>query len=361
MRKHLSVIIIAVILLASRAPRGFARVITDQGGAEVTLPDKIERVVIVAPWPLASVYCLYMGSGERLVGVHPAIKSAGEYSHLMKVAPQIAACESGFIKSDEINVEALMKLEPDVVLYSVSNLAQSEQMKNAGIPAVGFSVSSAKFNTVETVNGWVKLLGEVFGEDDRAAGITEYGRETAAFIKERVKDIPRDKMPSALMLYHYDDNQLKVSGNTFFGQYWCDAVGMRSVSENEKGSGVDVNMEQIYEWAPGMIFVTNFAPYLPEDFYGNSIPGEDWSTVPAVINKQVHKFPLGMYRWFPPSSDSPLTLLWLAKTAHPELFADVDLDQRIKEYYKKFYNVSLTDDEVAKIYTPPREAALGSF
>jgi iron complex transport system substrate-binding protein len=350
-----------VIALVSISGAASARTVTDQGGNVVTVPDKVDRVVIVAPWPLASVYCLYMGSGEKLVGVHPAIKSAGEFSHLMKVAPQIADCESDFIKVDDINIESLMKLEPDVVLYSSSNAANAEQIRNAGIPAVGFSVSIAKFNTVETVNSWVKLLGEVFGEEDRASGITEYGREVAAMIKERIGDIPKEDMPSALMLYHYDDTQILASGSTFFGQYWCDATGMRSVSENMKGSGIEVNMEQIYEWAPDMIFVTNFVPYLAEDFYSNVIPGEDWSGVPAVINRQVHKFPLGMYRWFPPSSDSALTLLWLAKKAHPDLFADIDLDAEIKTYYKRFYNVTLTDEEVARIYNPPREAASGSF
>jgi iron complex transport system substrate-binding protein len=361
MKKRVFAIFLSMLLLICASQRAFARTVVDQGGVEVALPDKIERVVIVSPFPLASIYCLYMGSGEKLVGVHPAIKSAGEFSHLTKVAPQIAECDSSFVKGDEINIEALMKLNPDVVLYNASSPVQSEQMRNSGIPSVGFSVSYAKFNTIETVSGWVELLGKVFGEEDRAAGIAEHGREVASFIKERVKDVPREKMPSALMIYHYDDNQLKVSGGNFFGQYWCDAVGMRSVSEGEKGAGVDVNMEQIYEWAPDMIFVTNFVPYLPEDFYSNKIPGEDWSTVPAVTKGQVHKFPLGMYRWFPPSSDSPLTLLWLAKTAHPELFADVDLSQRIKDYYKRFYSVSLTDAEVEKIFNPPREAASGSY
>jgi iron complex transport system substrate-binding protein len=346
---------------ASSGSTASTRSVIDQAGREVQVPEKVERVVIVAPWPLASVYCLYMGSGAKLVGVHPAIKSAGEYSHLMKVAPEIAGCETSFIQGDDINVEELMKLEPDVVLYSSSNPAHTEQMKNAGIPAVGFSVSIAQYNTVETVNRWVELLGQIFGEEDKAAGITEYGREVEAMIRERIKDIPKEKMPSALMLYHYDDTQILASGNTFFGQYWCDATGLRSVSENEKGSGINVNMEQIYEWAPEMIFVTNFVPYLSEDFYNNVIPAEDWSSVPAVMGRQVHKFPLGMYRWFPPSSDSALCLFWLAKTAHPELFGDIDLDKEIRDYYKRFYKVDLTNAEIEKIYNPPREAASGSF
>jgi iron complex transport system substrate-binding protein len=358
-------VFLAVLLAAcgggSKGPAAPGRSVIDQGGREVRLPEKVERVVIIDPWPLASVYCLYMGSGAKLVGVHPAIKSAGEYSHLMKVAPEIARCETDFILGDDINIEELMKLAPDVIFYNSSNPAHTEQMIKAGIPAVGFSVSVAQFNTVETVNRWVELLGQIFGEEDKAAGITEYGREVEAMIRERIKDIPKERMPSALMLYFYDDTQIVASGNTFFGPYWCDAAGMRSVSENERGSSVNINMEQIYEWSPDMIFVTNFAPYLPEDFYNNVIPGEDWSSVPAVINGQVHKFPLGMYRWFPPSSDSALTLFWLAKTAHPDLFGDIDLNREIRDYYRRFYNVDLSDGEIAKIYNPPREAALGSF
>jgi iron complex transport system substrate-binding protein len=68
-----------------------------------------------------------------------------------------------------------------------------------------------------------------------------------------------------------------------------------------------------------------------------------------------------MYRWFPPSSDSALTLFWLAKTAHPDLYEDIDLDKEIRDYYRRFYKVNLSDEEITKIYNPPREAASGSF
>ncbi len=64
-----------------------------------------------------------------------------------------------------------------------------------------------------------------------------------------------------------------------------------------------------------------------------------------------------MYRWFPPSSDTPLALMWLAKTIQPELFTELDLDTEIKDYYEKYYNVTLTDDDLADIYNPAREAS----
>lgn len=128
------------------------RTIVDQAGNTVTLPAKIERVVISSLWPLPSVYVLFQGSADKLVGMHPASLSAAKYSLLPRIAPEIADVESGFVVGGEINVEELMKLKPDVVLYSATNNAERELLEKAGIPAVGFSTSIKQFNTIETIN-----------------------------------------------------------------------------------------------------------------------------------------------------------------------------------------------------------------
>ena len=93
------------------------RTIIDQVGNEVVLPEKIERVVIASVWPLASVYVLSMGT-DKLVGLDPAIISAAENSMLIKIAPEISEIESGFSQNGFMNAEELIKLDPDVVLYS---------------------------------------------------------------------------------------------------------------------------------------------------------------------------------------------------------------------------------------------------
>ncbi len=116
-------------------------------------------------------------------------------------------------------------------------------------------------------------------------------------------------------------------------------------------------MEQIYNWNPDMIFLTNFTPALPEDLYTNAIGGYDWSSIKAIQKKQVYKNPLGMYRWAPPSSDTPLALQWFAKQMQPELFADIDMDKEIISYFKKFYGVELTKDDLKAIYNPSRAAS----
>ena len=67
--------------------------------------------------------------------------------------------------------------------------------------------------------------------------------------------------------------------------------------------------------------------------------------------------PVSYTHLFPPASDTPLVLKWLASKIQPELFKDMDMDQEIKDYYEKYYNVTLTDEDLQKIYNPVSAAA----
>ena len=209
---------------------------------------------------------------------------------------------------------------------------------------------------METYADWIALLGQIYGEEEKSNEIIEYGRQVASEISAVTKEIPDEDKPKVLVLFNYSDGVIKTSGSGFFGQYWIETAGGINVAQDLQGTP-EINMEQIYEWDPDIILLTNFTPYQPDDLYNNTIAQDDWSNVTAVKNKQVYKFPLGMYRWFPPASDTPLVLKWLAKTIQPEAFADIDMDQEIKDYYQKYYNVELTDEDVDTIYHPASAAA----
>ena len=159
-----------------------------------------------------------------------------------------------------------------------------------------------------------------------------------------------------LILFNYANGVIKTSGSNFFGEYWIEATGGVNVASELSGTP-EINMEQIYEWNPDIIYITNFSPYQPEDLYNNTIEGHDWSTVKAVQEQKVYKYPLGMYRWFPPASDTPLVLKWMAQMNQPELFADVDMEEEVRAYYNEFYHVELTDEEIDQIFHPASEAS----
>lgn len=335
---------------------GTPRIITDHTGVEVEIPEKPERIVISSILPLPSVYCLYRGSAADLVGIHPSSMAAAKNSYLTTVYPEIEDVDTSFVEGGEVNIEQLMNLKPDVVFYNASNTEERQMYDNAGITAVGFSTTMSDFNTIETYANWIELLGQIFGESEKADEIIEYGRSVEAAVLDKTKELADEEKPRVLILYNYANGTIKTSGSNFFGQYWIESAGGINVAEDLSGQA-EINMEQIYEWDPDMIFITNFAPVLPEDLYNNAIEGNDWSNVKAVKENQVYKFPLGMYRWFPPSSDTPLSLMWLAKTIQPELFEDVDMDQEIKDYYLKYYNEDLSEEDLYTIYHPTREAA----
>ncbi|MDR1021517.1 MAG: ABC transporter substrate-binding protein [Synergistaceae bacterium] len=336
------------------------REITDSVGRKVLLPNEINRVVISSIWPLPSVYCLFEGSAKKLVGIHPASMSAAQNSMLARVAPDILKASTAFTKGNDINIEELLKLRPDVVFYAPASDgetdAEYEQLKAAGIPAVAFSTFKWDFNCVETFENWVKLLGEVLQRQDEAAGIADYGHEAYDNIQKVFASNPGMKRPKVLILFEYKDGFITTSGSNFFGQYWIEASGGTNVASSLSGMP-EINMEQIYKWDPDIIFITNFSPALPEDLLQNKVEGHDWRGVSAVKNGKVYKFPLGMYRWFPPSSDTPLALKWLAQKTHPDLFEDMDIEKEVRDYYERFYKVKLTNDDLYKIFHPAREAS----
>ena len=335
------------------------RTIVDQVGNTVHLPEKIERVVIASVWPLASVYCQMFGT-DKLVGLDPAIVSAAENSMLIKIAPDIGTIETGFSKNGNLNAEELLALDPDVVFYTSGVMADYDIATQAGIPAVGFSLSIKDYNAVETIHTWIEQLAAVMGVDpgDNSAYL-EYGRRIQQLVAERIATVPEEERPQAMFIHRYDNATLAVPGSGTWADYWITASGARNVAAENTGTP-SVSIEQIYSWNPERIYITNFNDALPEDLYGNVLGGHDWSSVAAVQEQQVKKIPLGIYRWYVTNTDSPLMLLWMAKQHHPELFADIDLDKTVADFYKEFYNLDLTAEDIQSIWNPVREAAGGA-
>lgn len=332
------------------------RIVVDHNGNEVKIPVEINRIIISGILPLPSVYCLFEGDASKLVGMHPSSMAAARNSILPYIMPDILDVSTDFATGDGVNIEEVMNLNPDVVFYNASDTAEAEMYRAAGIPAIGFSTTKWNWNSIETFNGWVELLGEVLQQEDKVDGIVEYGRNVETFIKDRLKQAGEIHRPRCLVLFRYANGVINTSGGTHFGEYWITSAGGENVAHELKGNA-QINMEQIYEWNPDKIFITNFTDVMPEDLYDNSIKGHDWSGIKAVREKEVYKYPLGMYRWYPPASDTPLVMMWMAKQVHPELFEDIDMNVEIKEYYQKFYNIEVTDEMLSQIYNPSRDAA----
>lgn len=334
------------------------KIITDHAGVEVEIPTEINRVVVGNILPLASVLTVYLGGTDKIVGMHPASMGAAESGLLSELYPEILDAETDFINGSEINVEELLNLNPDIVIGVGAEQAQI--LRDAGIPAVTVSTSNWEYDVVETYDQWIALFDQIFGDSELSDRISAYSQEAYNMVQERVSSISEEDRKRVLVLYQYDEEAMLASGPNFFGQFWCDASGSINVAEEiVDGSSVTINMEQVYEWNPDVVILTNFSGTQPEDLYNNAVGNDDWSNVAAVKNKQVYKMPLGLYRTFTPGADTPVTLQWFAKTMYPELFEDINIEEVTKSYFKDYYNVELTDEQVENMYHPAREGANG--
>ena len=335
------------------------RTVTDNGGNEVTVPSEINRIAIISTMPLASVYCMVGGDASKIVGLTPSSQNAAVTSLLNRVAPELADVSTAFAQGDTPNVEEIVGLNPDVVFYNLSaaeDVAAVEQLQKMGIPCVGFSTGIS--STIDTISKWAELLGDVLGKETQADDIVAYGRKVETMVKERVASVPESERKSALILTNYTESSIVAAGNTF-GQYWLHTIGAEDVADEIDQAVSPVNLEQVYEWDPDVIFLNSFSAFTADQIINSTaVDGQDWSGLTAVKNKEVYKFPLGMYYWFPPCSDSPLALEWLAKNLYPDLFEDIDMEQEIKDYYSKFYGITLTDEDIDTIYNPPASSAM---
>ena len=334
--------------------------ITDQDGNVVKVPRHIDRIVVCDILPLPSVLAVFFDSAKKIVGMAQPSMTAAKNSLLSKLYPEILNAKTGFINGSDVNVEELTALKPDVVFYSASSKELGDKLRKAGFNAVAISVNKWNYNAIETLNNWISLLSKIFPDNDKSKTVKDYSDKTYELVQKRVAGLPENKRARLFFLFKYSENSISTSGNQFFGEWWAEAIGAVNVGkEINKDNAVQVNMEQIYKWNPDKVLVTNFTTAQPKDLFNNSIGSYNWSGIKAVENKQVYKMPLGMYRSYTPGVDTPITLLWMAKTVYPDLFKDINITDEVKKYYKTVFGIELTDQQANSIFTPVSDAGSG--
>lgn len=342
---------IAMLLLLTAVLTAETRTIIDQNGRKVEIPEKINKVVMTA-FPLPAVYYALTGSCDKIVGIHPGCKGTLRDSMLGMMAPELMNAATGFVRGKDLNIEELLKLKPDIVIFWGLYPKQVEQFDAIGIPAI--AVHTIKNgNALETLQSWLNLLGQIFGKEEKAPGLIAYSYETIGMIYSRLWEVSQKKKPRALILFYHSAEGISVTGTGYYSQFWLQSTGAVNVAESISGR-VGVNMEQIYKWNPDIVYISNFSNTMPEDILNNTIEGQDWSKIKAVKDGRVYKIPLGIYKWVPPSTDVPLMLKWLAQKHHPKLFGDYTMEKELKTYYSRFYNYKLSEKQVERILYPVR-------
>ena len=309
------------------------RVFTDSVGREVTVPAQIDKVALSGPMAQIVLFAL---CPDKLVGISNAWdESAAQYLDTEYYnLPLLGQLYGG---KGELNLETLLESGAQVVIdvgeakgSIVEDLDALQEQTN--IPFVHIDAALASMDETYT------LLGDLLGMPDEAKTLADYCRSTY----DRALTIA-DSVEKANLLYITGDAGLNVIAQ---GAYHAEVIDLLSNNlavvddPSSKGTGNEVDMEQILNWNPDVIL------FAPDSIYDTVAGDAAWQGVTAIQNGAYYEVPMGPYNWmgFPPSVQRLLGMLWMAKVLYPAA-ADFDLYTEAAQYFKLFYHCDLTREQ----------------
>lgn len=343
MRLYLRSIFLACSLVILSTNVALAeRTVTDQLGRTITLPDTVERSVVLMHHALD--IAIQLDAENSIVGVMERwpkyLPGAVEAFPALKDLPT-----PGDLKT--VNMESLLALNPDLVI--VTHYAPEDmrnQIEAAGIPVIGISLYRADYEQASRLNPELKdpddaytqgmfegieLLGEVYGKQQRAAELIETIKKNRSVVTDTLGEIPYDTRVTCYMA----NPELHTYGSGKYTGVIMDRAGGRNVAAELNGYQ-KVNIEDVLHWNPEVLFVQHrYSSIVPEI---KSNPA--WGQVAAVKNDKVYLTPEYVKPWGHPTPESmALGEIWMAKKLYPDKFAHVDMQKLANAYYEAFYDI----------------------
>jgi len=320
------------------------RVIVDQLGRQVTIPIKVERVVVLMHHALDIM--LELGAQDQIVGV---LKDWNEYlpPGIVKVWPAIKNMPTPGDLRTMVNTEELLQLKPDVVIITHYMIEKTgKQIEAVGLPVVGISLYKAGYEEVSVLNPKLKdpdkaytegmkegvlLLGDILGRREQAENLLAYIFKNRALISERLGNIPTENRVRTYMAYP----ELYTMGTGKYASVIMERAGGLNVAMEIKGYK-QVTMEDVLIWNPQVIFTQDRYRNVAEEI----LKSDAWQAVDAVKAGKVYVTPEYVKPWGHPCPESiGLGELWMAVKLYPKRFKDIDLAAYVDDFYRTFYGV----------------------
>ncbi len=315
----------------------FVRKVTDAEGNQVEVPADLSEIA-VTPIPWASVIYAIDGTAEHMTCVNPVALKAYEEGFLNTLAPDYAKLDTTCIGTDfSMNMEEMLNKGIQAAVIWDYQTDEAQQLTELGITPV-----MVKNETVEELQKSFMAIGQLLGKEDRAQQFIELYEETYTKIQSYQDTLGDVEKPKVLYLRN---SELKLQGNDNFIKEALRLAGADNVAEESS----NISMEEILEIDPDIILLSWFDSFTPGDLYNNTIDGQDWSNVKAVREKRVYKTPNGIYRWDAPGVETPLMMMWLAALIQPDVFLDIDMEQEVSDYFKTYFDVELTEENLRQI------------
>ncbi|MDQ0149441.1 ABC transporter substrate-binding protein [Eubacterium multiforme] len=302
--------------------------VEDQLGRKVKVKSDAKR--IISSYYISTSILVSLGAQDQVVGIEGKAKTRELYKKAAKEFLKLPAVGSG----KEINVEECMKLKPDVVIIPTRLKRFIPQFEKLNIPVIAIEPE-----TLDAFNKSVELIGKVSGKEARSKELLKYYDDTL----NRVKDMTKDIKSKPKVYVGGSNNILRTCTSKMYQNYMIDIAGGKNVTENiNEGYWTNISAEQLIKYNPDVIYIVGYAKYTVKDVLNDSrLKG-----VKAIKDKKVYVFPSKLEPWDYPTPSSILGILWIVNNLHSDKLSTEQFEKDAKEFYKKFYNIDVTNKEI---------------
>lgn len=326
---------------------GSMRSIVDMAGRTISVPNKINKVYAISP---PGTILLYTMVPDKLIGWNYNYQlTAQELKYILPQYRNLPVLGSWGGQGATGNVEEILKCHPDVLVFltlgdiTEANIEMADSIeKQTKIPVVIINGSLKKMDQA------FEFAGKLLNQEERAAVLAEYCRETFAAVNQKKDMIPHKKKVYYAESINGLESDPRGSGHVqvldLVGGY--NVVGTDVTMKGSQGR-VAVSFEQVLLWNPEIIIVGFNSQ---EAGYASLLTDEKWGNIQAVRDKQVYTIPNFPFCWFdrPPSLNTLIGMRWLGNLLYPDVY-DFDMKAEVKRFYALFYHYQLSDQEAEEL------------
>lgn len=340
MKKLLSLLLaLAMLSLAACGTQTAApessetRTFTDSCGRSVEVPAQIAKVAVSGTMAQMLVFAL---APDTLAGVAGKWdESAQDYLDAKYYTlPVLGHLYGG---KGELSLETLLASGAQVIIdvgEAKDGLADDLDRLSAqtGIPFVHIAM------TTDTMGDAFRTLGELLGTEDAAEELAAYCERVYARAREIAANVEKVRL-----LYCLGANGLSVIAKDSYQSELIDLLAGNCAvvdTPTAKGTGSEVDMEQLLLWDPDVIL------FAPESIYDTVANDPVWRQLTAIREGRYYEVPFAPYNFmgFPPSVQRLAGMLWLPKLLYGDA-ADYDLQSELTEFYERFYHCPLNEEQ----------------
>ena len=307
-----------VLLLLAISWTAQAATITcrDKLGRTVSVNTPVKRVVFFITYELIPALDIW----ERVVGV-----GIWAYDNdLMRATkPNIANILPSTGCGTDINIEALLKLKPDLVITWTFKPETISFMEKNGLKVIAIYPESL-FELYDVM----RLHGRLFGKEKRMEYCISEMENIFKIIKERVSRIPDHKRKKVLWL---GGKPTTVSCGVGITNDVFKLIRAINPASSIPQGNADVPMERIIAWNPDVVFIWGNASYGVQSI----LRSPQWRFIRAVKEGRVYKAP----QWSTWAPRLALIALWMAMKTYPEYFRDINFERIIDDFYRKVFGI----------------------